>query len=609
MELQKLLVTLALDAKDYTKGLDDASREAQGFGSRVRGGLGRAFGTIRTVGTAAFLGVGVAAAAGFGVAMREAINMNSTLETSTLQFGTLMGDSDKAQEHVANLFEFAAKTPFETGPIIAASKHLQVFGGDALNTMDNLTLVGDASAALGVPFDEAAFWIGRLYSNLQGGQPFGEAAMRLQEMGIMTPQARQELEALQKSGASADETFGTFQDQLGSFTGAMEAQQGTWAGLTSTITDQLGLLAAEALKPLFEVAKELLGALVALFNSPEVQAGIQTFAANLAAFATGLIEFITTAVVPFVQDHGPAIIQVLKVLAIAFGGLAIIGTVITLIGLLFSPIGLVVAAIAFLSAAWINDWGGIQEKTATAVAFIRSVIETALTAIRTFWEEHGEAIKAFTQNIWDAISALIEGVLTHIVLIGQAFKALFTGDWEALGEVLQEIWQNAWDTITEVLSNIWAAFRPILQSLWESIRNWWNGIDWASLGHNIIQGIIDGVKAMAGSLSGVLGDIVNAAIANIKRLLGIASPSKVFAEIGGDMMAGLSRGIMRNGDPMDAFFVGLSHNIAVLAGAPVTAGGSSVTDNSRRMNIYGGVNVNRGGLFESTLESLYGISQ
>lgn len=338
MELQKLYVTLALRAQEYKQGLQEAAKEAQGFASQVGGKLDATFGAIRKAGTVALLGVGVAAAAGFGMAAREAVGMNATLETSTLQFATLMGSADKAQEHVAGLFEFAAKTPFETGPIIAASKHLQVFGGEALNSMDNLTLVGDAAAALGVPFDEAAFWIGRLYSNLQGGQPFGEAAMRLQEMGIMTPQARQELEAMQKAGVAGTEIFAAFQGQLGAFTGAMEDQAGTWVGLTSTIRDQLGLISAQALRPVFDVAKDALAGLVDFFNSAEVQRGVESFAVGLGETAKRMTEFVTTAVVPFVRDHGPQMIQVIKGIAVALATLYVIsiisGMLTTLIGLM-----------------------------------------------------------------------------------------------------------------------------------------------------------------------------------------------------------------------------------------------------------------------------------
>ncbi len=237
---------------------DEVSKTVGGI-SKSLGGLGKNLATAGVVGLGAFAAIGGAATAGFGLAIRESINMNASLEQSTMMFTTLMGDADLAAEHVASLFDFAAKTPFNTDEIIQASKHFQVFGGDALNSLENLTLVGDAAAAVGAPFDEVAFWVGRAYSAIQGGQPFGEAAMRLQELGLMSPDVRAEMENLQKSGADADQVWGAFAGNMENFTGAMELQSQSWNGLMETVKDSLSMAAAEGLKPFFDLAKEGLG--------------------------------------------------------------------------------------------------------------------------------------------------------------------------------------------------------------------------------------------------------------------------------------------------------------------------------------------------------------
>ena len=89
---------------------------AEDKASGVLKGVGGALSGIGRVAMGAALG-GIAVVGGaLGLAGGAAIGMNSDLETSTLQFETLMGDADKAAEHVASLFDFAAKTPFETGP-------------------------------------------------------------------------------------------------------------------------------------------------------------------------------------------------------------------------------------------------------------------------------------------------------------------------------------------------------------------------------------------------------------------------------------------------------------------------------------------------------------
>ena len=64
-----------------------------------------------------------------------------------------------------------------------------------------------------------------------------------------------------------------------------------------------------------------------------------------------------------------------------------------------------------------------------------------------------------------------------------------------------------------------------------------------SVGRNIIQGMINGVKSMAGSLVSAAKGVVGSAVDGAKSLLGISSPSKVFAAIGRDTGRGFIKGL------------------------------------------------------------------
>lgn len=261
-----------------TKQVETSSRGLTGF-------LGTAAGTFAGFVSAQAIMSGVSTAVkAVGAA---AIGMNASLETSTLQFTTLMGSASQARQHVQDLFEFAKKTPFETQPIIDASRQLQVFGGSALNTKANLTLIGDASAATSAPINELSQWVGRLYASLQSGKPFGDAAQRLQELGVMTPQARQELEAMKESGATAAEIFAKFQGQLGAFTGAMESQSKTWSGVVSSLSDTLNIMLADAFRGLFEAARDSMNNVIGILGDQGVEGALDNVGkAILNAFGT-----------------------------------------------------------------------------------------------------------------------------------------------------------------------------------------------------------------------------------------------------------------------------------------------------------------------------------
>lgn len=276
-------VAIVLSARDnassvlggITGKIDGLGHAGQRAGGVLQSALGTALGFAgATVGLAAVGGA-------FGFIKDAAIGMNAKLETTTLQFETLMGDADGARAHVKDLFEFAKATPFETGPIIEASRMLRTFGGAALDTKGNLGLIGDAAAATAAPINELGFWVGRMYSSVQAGKPFGEAAQRLNELAVLSPKARAEMEALQARGASSSEIWKVLEKDMGRFSGAMGKQAGTWSGLMSTLTDTLQLTASGAFAPFFEMAKGGVSSLIGLLSSDAIQGGATRLASGM----------------------------------------------------------------------------------------------------------------------------------------------------------------------------------------------------------------------------------------------------------------------------------------------------------------------------------------
>lgn len=68
-----------------------------------------------------------------------------------------------------------------------------------------------------------------------------------------------------------------------------------------------------------------------------------------------------------------------------------------------------------------------------------------------------------------------------------------------------------------------------------------------SAGADLIRGMINGIKNMAGSLVSAAKGVVSGAINAAKSLLKIHSPSKVFKEIGGYTMEGMAIGLNKEG--------------------------------------------------------------
>lgn len=607
-----------------------ANDKASGPLGRITGQLeqmgSRGFRGLRTIGVAALGAVtaGVTAlGAGFVYAGKTAVDMNAQLETSTLQFTTLMGDAGAAEAHVRSLFEFAKRTPFETGPIIEASRMMQTFGGEALNSQDNLLLIGDAAAATSAPIDELGFWVGRLYSNLQAGQPFGEAAMRLQELAVMSPEARQKMEELQAAGAGADEIFAVFQEDLDKFSGAMEDQAGTWEGLTSTIKDALAITAATALKPFFDLAKDGLGAVADFLSSPALTAGVELFATRLAGIGTmaGLFMDHLRGGMPFMDAFRTAITQTALVFGMAgpqaralgesvalflnkvqaaiqpvwefvqnnvqlsdvlYGlGAAVavvvipaIVSIVTALAPVILAFGAVVAAVALVRNAWENNWGGIQEKTKAVIDFIVPLVQDAIAFIQQWWAQNGDAILLKVQQIWTmvqtVIAAAVELVRNKITTDLETIRRF----WETHGTAITNIARQAWGLIKTTIQN----FLGVIRSIWDAFRALFEG-DWFAFGEALYD-IWESTWTLIIEFFGGLWDMLKPLLVNLWQSIRDWWGSIDWGSLGRRAIDGIVAGLQAAAGAIVATLRGIISNAIASAIAAATGGSGSSGANS-----------------------------
>lgn len=141
-------------------------------------------------------------------------------------------------------------------------------------------------------------------------------------------------------------------------------------------------------------------------------------------------------------------------------------------------------------------------------------------------------------------AAIVSGATTAISFVrgipGKARAAL-----AALGGMIASVATAAFNrfrsAITSGASNAISFVRGIPGRIKGALGN--AGSLLYSVGRNIIQGMVNGVKSMAGSLVSAAKGVVSGAVEGAKSLLGISSPSKVFAQIGRDTGAGFIKGL------------------------------------------------------------------
>lgn len=187
--------------------------------------------------------------------VKMGVNFRAEIEQQTIAFETLLGSSEAAQDRIADLYKFAARTPFEFDEVVRADRLLQNLTQGALAGSDGLKMVGDTAAATGRSFEETAFWIGRLYVGLKNGAGIGEELRRLIELGIPVADIRNKLLDLGTDSKNFDEAWGIASSAFLKNTGAMEKQADTFKGMMSTLHDTLKGLAADMTEPLFDGMK------------------------------------------------------------------------------------------------------------------------------------------------------------------------------------------------------------------------------------------------------------------------------------------------------------------------------------------------------------------
>lgn len=169
------------------------------------------------------------------------------------------------------------------------------------------------------------------------------------------------------------------------------------------------------------------------------------------------------------------------------------------------------ADIADLSAQLIESVGTVAEN-------VLPVIETVLTNIADTVKEQGPEM--ITKFVAYAIDKLPE-----VISLGlQMVLALVKG----LAQNLPQLVQGALNMIDTIAGALYDALPDIIE-----------------VGKNIVRGLWEGIKAMASWIGEKVSGFVGGLVDGVKGVLGIHSPSKVFAGIGENMALGLGQGFDR----------------------------------------------------------------
>ena len=513
--LMSLLVKLGLDSAELDSGLGTAETKAGASAKKIGGSMVSA-GKKMTLGlTLPIIGAGVAAGE-FAVDLQESQNAVNVV------YGDAAAIIDEYGKTVATTAGLSRAEFNQLGAVTGA--FLKNVGFDAAGAAEKTIQLTERASDMASIFNtDVSQALNAIQSGLKGefnpleqfGVKLNAAAINARALEMGLADANGEL----NDSAKATAALALVMEQTEQFAGDFAATSGDLANASKIMKAQFIDTAAALgtqLLPIGLKIVQFISDLVAKFSAltPAQQKTILIIGGIVAAI-------------------GP-LITIIGGLITAFGAISafIAGPVGIALGGLILPILAIVAVVALLAAAWKNNWGDIQGKTAVAVAWIKSTVGKFLATIKAWWDQNGAAIKASVSEAWEVVTMIFRSVVFILRSIFNAFKSAFEGDWRAFGGFLREAWTETWELIKRVLKLAWISIKGIVRNLISNVVSFFRNTDWAAVGRSIVIGIGRGLSAMIGWLAGRARAIASAALNAAKGFLGIHSPSAAFGELG-----------------------------------------------------------------------------
>lgn len=598
MNLFELFVKIGADTSEADKGIDETGKKTFGLGEKIKNGLA-------TVGKAAVVGV-TAAATAIGTIGTKAVQAYADYEQLVGGVETLFKDSqDKVMEYANNAYKTAglsANEYMETVTSFSASL-LQSLDGDtsaaaekanlALTDMsDNANKMGSDMTLIQNAYQGFAKANYTMLDNLKLGYGGTQAEMqRLLEDAEKISGIKYDI----SSYADIVDAIHVVQTEMGiTGTTAKEA--------ASTIQGSFGMVKAAWKNLVTGLADpdQNLGTLVGNFTDSIVVAGnnliprIQELLPRIVEAITTLMVTVSTQLPGILGSTLPSLIEGASNLVT--GLMSALPEILTVLGdIAPTAIGILVPAIVELLPEIIQTGidvviSLVQGITETLPELIPAATEAIIKIAETLTDPGNlgnlvdaalEIILALADGIIDAVPRLLEvapkiitnlitalienfpkiiesgvklvmslvdGLIKSIPQLTAAVPKLIIGIVQGILDNLPQIIMSGPKIIMALIEGLISAIPDLVMSIptiIKSIVDTFLGYDWGSIGTNIVDGIKNGFLHMWESLKRTVSDMVDGLVSGVKSILGIASPSKVFAGIGGYMAEGLGQGFDR----------------------------------------------------------------
>lgn len=526
----------ALDESGFTSGIKK-------LGNTAASGLKVVAGAV----------AGVASVMGAGVAV--GLKYNASMQDYFSNFETMLGSAEAATQHVAELKEFAAKTPFEMKDLADASKMLLSFDLDVNDVSESLKMLGDVSLGNKEKFSSLALVYGQVQLNgkLMGDdlrQMINAGFNPLQVISEKTGESMASLrDKMSKGAISAEMVAQAFRwatEEGGKYYKGLELGANTLNGRISTLKDAAMQLLGEVVEPITDgMTSDLIPAaidavedLTQAFREDGVDGLIEAGSEIIGNVITGIVAGapgVIDASISFIDSLISAINDNLPTILNAGGEILLM----LISGLLQMLPSLISTALQVMKTLADGLTANMPQITQTAIKVIIQLALGLVQALPYITQAAISIILGFIQGIlqmlvpvaqagWEIVKEFAQGILNSLSKTYEAGKESVSKNIEGIKSKFSDVVNQGRELVSKVVDGIRSVIGNMLsvgREMVENVKSAFN-IDWGSIGSNIVRGIANGITSGLGWIVDAARSAANAALKAAKDLLGIHSPSR-----------------------------------------------------------------------------------
>lgn len=527
------LEAAASGTDDAVADVGDAAEEAGEKAEKASGGWTVLKGVMSDLASSAIKAAVSTVVDGAKKMVSAGLEYNQAMEGYVTNFTTMLGGSSEAANGmVGSLQKLASATPLAMSDLAGGAQTLLAFGVASDDVSGTLQRLGDISLGNADKMQSLARAYGKATAQ---GKLTGETVQMMIDAGWnplidICDQTGESMEDVQKRMAagsiSAEELTQAVNhatDAGGKFAGGMEAASKTVAGLTSTLQDNVNAMLGKLMQPvsdamlstLLPTAIDAVDQLTMAFEDE----GIDGFS----RVAGSLIASLSAQLVSYAPQAIPA-------------ALAFIGALVT--GLLLATPDLTGTAIELVGALLLGIADQLPGIITAAMSALLGIVGkiTSPESITLLIQAAMQLMLALARGLIAAIPQLIDAVPGIITNLVESFYAMLP---EIIGvgiEIVIALASGLVSNAGHITAAVPRLVETIVRGFLAAVKSYWD------IGKSIVDGIRQGITEQWQRLKSDVSNLFTALVSWIKNLLGIHSPSRVFADIGQNMAAGIGDG-------------------------------------------------------------------